>query len=78
MPCTYYTAAEEANMAKQELSDTRKDLQKAVKELNKATKLLCRICKYIDSRETLEHHGQIKGLVKWWEKHQERDRKREL
>lgn len=75
MPCTYYTPQEEQEMA-------RAEARKYKQELDKATKLLCELMTNltypngnIDPDEgpsgpvTQEH-------LKWWEKHQEMDRKR--
>jgi uncharacterized protein involved in tellurium resistance len=64
MPCTYYETPEEIAERQNEY----------LKELNEVTRMLCCVMRLADPAIT----GKVEGLDKWWTKHQEMDRRREI
>lgn len=60
MPCRYYTDAEEAEIA--------------TNQLHKLTRLLCRACTLLESAGRKKQMGR--ELSAWWNQHQAEDRAR--
>jgi len=73
MPCTYYSPAEERDIADKKLVSTTRRMNRYKRELDKVTRLLCEIVGEIEG----DGYTFNKEVTAWWEKHQKMDALRE-